>query len=161
MGTNHTGRISAEVTGTEGEQRRSQGSRSPAIQIRWRAYLSPYSANCPQPKSVSKVRHLAGGMPVARHSIELTYLSNEFQPFPGADIPFSSLLDLSEDPRLDQSPTSDHDPVYSTVFNLLPIVLRREGVSTAEDWDRGYCGIEEKTPQISRSFQPSGQGGPQ
>ena len=123
MATNHARRISAEVAGTEGEQRRSQGSRSPAIQIRRRAYLNPCSANFPQPKLVSKVRHLAGGMPAVGRSIELTYLSNEFQPFPGADIPLSSLLDLSEDPGLDQSPTRDHDPVYSTVFNLLPIIL--------------------------------------
>ena len=109
--------------------------------------------------TVSKVRARAFGRPVAPSSpIESTHLSNEAQSFSRTYIPLFSLLDLCEDPGLDQSPASDHNPIHSTVFNPFPIILRREDVSTAKDRDRRYCGREEKTPQISRSFQTSKQG---
>lgn len=30
------------------------------------------------------------------------------------------------------------------MFDLFPIILRREGVSAAKDWNGGYCAIEGK-----------------
>lgn len=51
MTTNHTRSIGAEVATTEEEQRRSQAPRPPIIPILRQTYLSPYSANCSQPKA--------------------------------------------------------------------------------------------------------------
>ena len=61
--------------------------------------------------------------------------SDQFQPLPGTDVPLSPLLDLGEDPGLDQGATGDHDAVDATTLNLGPVILGGKGVAATEDGD--------------------------
>lgn len=103
------------------------------------------TVHAPQP-IFSKLFVSKGRAPVSvvRYFLVFTHSSNQFQTFLRADIPFSSFFDLCEDPRLDQRPASNHDPIYSAIFNLFPIILGGEGISAAENWNRRYCVMREK-----------------
>ena len=67
------------------------------------------------------------------------YLADELEPLAGRDVPLPALLDLGEDPRLDECPTADHDPVDVVVLHLVPVVLGRETVASAEDRYGFHC----------------------
>ena len=62
-------------------------------------------------------------------------LPDQFEPFPGTNVPFSLFLDLGEDPRLDERPATDHHAVDACVFYIRPVIVRRETVAAAEYWD--------------------------
>ena len=64
------------------------------------------------------------------------------QPLPRADVPLSPLLDLSEDPRLDEGAAPDHDAVDAGGLDVGPVVLRGVAVAPAEDRDLGYWGMK-------------------
>ena len=54
----------------------------------------------------------------------MTYLAHELESFSRADIPLPPLLDLGEDPWLDEGASSNHNTVNAVVVHLVPVVLR-------------------------------------
>ena len=68
-------------------------------------------------------------------------LPNTLQPLRGADVPFSPLLDLCEDPRLDQSPSGNHDSVDPALLLLLIVRLSGETVAIAKHRNWRKTGI--------------------
>ena len=52
------------------------------------------------------------------------YLADELEPLAGGDVPLPALLDLGEDPGLDERTATDHDSVDAVVVRLVPVVLR-------------------------------------
>ena len=67
------------------------------------------------------------------------YLADELEPLSRGDVPLPALLDLGEDPGLDEGTAADHDPVDVVVVDLVPVVLRREAVSAPEYRHRRNC----------------------
>lgn len=70
--------------------------------------------------------------------LKRTDLPDKFEPFPGADVPFPLLLDLSENPRLDERASADHHTVDAAGFDVRPVVVRRETVAAAKNWHGWY-----------------------
>ena len=76
------------------------------------------------------------------------YLANELEPLSRRDVPLPALLDLGEDPRLDERTAADHDPVDVVVIHLVPVVLRREAVAAPEYRHRRNCETVSTTRKI-------------
>lgn len=70
-----------------------------------------------------------------------TYLANELEAFPRANVPLPSLLDFGEYPRLDECATSDHDAVYAGSVDFFPVVLGGETVTAAKDGNGVHWGL--------------------
>ena len=81
----------------------------------------PYSAYCDQ---------LSHGW----DQTDRAHLADTFETLCRGDVPLAALGDLGEDPRLDERPPSDHNPVNAARFLLLVVTL---GVSWSWDVDRG------------------------
>lgn len=79
------------------------------------------------------VRYTVGGSDENRHYD--TYLTDEIQSFDSANVPFSPLLDLGENPGLDQGTSRDHYSIHTTLFNTGPVALSRESIAATEDGD--------------------------
>lgn len=56
-------------------------------------------------------------------------------------LPLSSLLDLGEDPRLNQSTSRDHDAVDSRYVDVVLVVRVAVAVASSKDGDRGQVGL--------------------
>lgn len=56
-------------------------------------------------------------------------------------LPLSSLLDLGEDPRLNQSTSRDHDAVDSRCVDVVLVVRVAVAVASSKDGDRGQVGL--------------------
>lgn len=64
------------------------------------------------------------------------YLANKLEALSRANVPFSTFLDFSEDPWLDECTASDHDPVHAGSVDLFPVILGGETIAPAKDRDR-------------------------
>jgi hypothetical protein len=76
----------------------------------------------------------------AKRRRHATYLANELEAFPRANVPLPSLLDFGEYPWLDERASSDHDAVYAGGVDLFPVILGGETVAAAKDGDRVHWG---------------------
>lgn len=88
------------------------------------------------------------------------YLSNALEPLGSGDIPLPPLRDLCKDPRLDQCPSSNHDPIHPARLLLLVVSLRREAVAASKERNWRETGIGEGRPDDLGTFadvSPVGQ----
>lgn len=65
------------------------------------------------------------------------YLANKLEPLNSTNIPLPPLLDLRENPRLNQRASRNHNAVYAALLNARPVALRGESVTTTKDGDAG------------------------
>jgi hypothetical protein len=75
-----------------------------------------------------------------RRAVAGAYLSDEIQPLSWGNVPLSLLLDLGEDPGLDERASGDHDAVDTRLGDGVRVGLVRKAVAVAEDWRDGDCG---------------------
>ena len=81
----------------------------------------------------------AGRENCGRRKKVVQYLANELEPLSRGDVPLPALLDLGEDPWLDECAAADHDPVHVIIVDLVPVILRREAVAAPEYRHRRDC----------------------
>ena len=119
---------------------RSKSVKTTVSGKKWtKTYSSPNSAYCgPSARQLERTTEDFGN----------SNFSDKFQPLPGTDVPLSPLLDLGENPWLDQCATGDHHAVNATTLNLGPIIMGREGIAATEDGDPWHCNVSmERVPE--------------
>jgi hypothetical protein len=98
-------------------------------------WVKPYSANY-------EIARVSQECERARDIYTRAHLAQSIQSFGSADVPLPLLLNLGKDPRLDQSSSSDHHSIDSTLFDFAIIRFGGETVTVTKDWRRRKPGIE-------------------